>query len=775
MDNNRRNVETVFSVPVRVTKVGVQGISVELLSQKGKNGFIRRREVSWDRSLRVSVELPREGEELKAVILEELGGKLYLSLKRVEDPWDNAVKEKKYKVGQIITGEVVNVRHRGVYVQIEPGIDGVLYPRDLSFISENIEDILWVGDKIRAKIVEYTPEQKLIELSILNVLWENQSAKRESLLERFEVHSSEVLTAYRGNVQSNEEIIFSSPEPVIFDKPEPVLIVDDDEVWARELKVALEQNYQINKDNIDIAVNSDEALDFLEKGTSYRLCLIDYQLGSEKGDKLAEKINNLRDENTHIVIMSQAPIAENVEQWAFAFKTLDEIFDAIDAYLQGKSARKSLLFTTSQSASLQGLTSSVMSATQISDARQNVLKWLHEQAGVTHCFLLKLDHIQQDVSILNAEPPFESHEKWNEAQDGLFYSPAAEIIESENPIIRNNIDLQQDKRYKNFFPSLYFESFAGFPVHLPGMPSQYGLVLLSDLSEKFVVKKTQPLYQSMDIAANFLSAILEREFTIDIMQRYRQIYEMGLLLSDFVHEIRHEFNAFDIQFKALDTLLFDYPEYVSQSEVAAWAKKTKEHFESMERLADAYSQQIQHKFEKIDVNNILEKAAKKLEGFKTRQGIAIILRKGEKIPPVFGISLHLEQVITNLLLNAAQMIDLEQEKWDIYKSKRSIPSLHRGNIFAETVYNKVRNSVEIHITDNGPGIHWREQHQIFSQGFSSRGGAGLGLHISQNAISRMGGRLTLQDSILFEGSVFEIELPVALEEDKGNGKKNSSS
>jgi signal transduction histidine kinase len=126
-----------------------------------------------------------------------------------------------------------------------------------------------------------------------------------------------------------------------------------------------------------------------------------------------------------------------------------------------------------------------------------------------------------------------------------------------------------------------------------------------------------------------------------------------------------------------------------------------------------------------------------------------------------------------LVLNAIQMLELHK-KWLKSISKqttRPVPLFEEGMVVVQTKYIVEDKDfpVEVRIIDCGPGIHRSNWDQIFMQGYSGRGGAGLGLHISRSLIERMGGRLLLLDSVLFVGSAFVIKLPASYEEAQ-NGK-----
>ncbi|MBZ4669244.1 MAG: rspA, partial [Defluviitaleaceae bacterium] len=82
-----------------------------------------------------------------------------------EDPWKEAVK--KYKVNDIVQGKVVRITNFGAFVEIEPGVEGLVH---ISQITDKhiakVTEVLSVGDEVKAKIIELKPEEKRISLSI---------------------------------------------------------------------------------------------------------------------------------------------------------------------------------------------------------------------------------------------------------------------------------------------------------------------------------------------------------------------------------------------------------------------------------------------------------------------------------------------------------------------------------------------------------------------------------------------------------------------------------
>ena len=83
-------------------------------------------------------------------------------------PWDN-VKEK-YPEDSVVLGKVVRLSKFGAFVELEPGVDGLVHISKISH--ERIEDpaqVLTIGEEIKAKILSVDEENKRISLSIKDI------------------------------------------------------------------------------------------------------------------------------------------------------------------------------------------------------------------------------------------------------------------------------------------------------------------------------------------------------------------------------------------------------------------------------------------------------------------------------------------------------------------------------------------------------------------------------------------------------------------------------
>lgn len=133
----------------------------------GLDGLIHISEMSWGR-IKSPKEAVKIGEtvEVKVLTIDKATEKVSLSLKQVKnDPWIEF--DKNYKVNDIVDAKVVNLTDFGAFLEIEPGLEGLVHISQIS--SERIEkpsDVLKIGDPSQAKIIEVNLEERKIKLSI---------------------------------------------------------------------------------------------------------------------------------------------------------------------------------------------------------------------------------------------------------------------------------------------------------------------------------------------------------------------------------------------------------------------------------------------------------------------------------------------------------------------------------------------------------------------------------------------------------------------------------
>jgi len=133
----------------------------------GVDGLVHISEISWGRIKHPS-DVLSIGDKVEVYIqdIDRKSEKISLSLKKtIKNPWDNI--ELKYNVGDIVEGVVLKLVDFGAFIELEPGIEGLVHISNISdkHISKPSE-ILTIGSKVQAKIIDINKEDKRIGLSI---------------------------------------------------------------------------------------------------------------------------------------------------------------------------------------------------------------------------------------------------------------------------------------------------------------------------------------------------------------------------------------------------------------------------------------------------------------------------------------------------------------------------------------------------------------------------------------------------------------------------------
>ncbi len=137
--------------------------------EPGIEGLIHVSEMSWVKNVTDPSEIVTKGDELEAIVLsvQKNEGKISLGIKQTEkNPWENV--DDKYPVGSTVKAEIRNLTNYGAFVELEPGIDGLIHISDLSWIKKvsHPSEVLKKGDTVEAIILSVDQESKKITLGI---------------------------------------------------------------------------------------------------------------------------------------------------------------------------------------------------------------------------------------------------------------------------------------------------------------------------------------------------------------------------------------------------------------------------------------------------------------------------------------------------------------------------------------------------------------------------------------------------------------------------------
>jgi small subunit ribosomal protein S1 len=141
------------------------GVFVDL---DGLDGLLHVTDMSWGRVKHPS-ELVAVGQELEVLILgvDQEKERVSLGLKQATtNPWDNI--EQKYPVGSRLHGRVVNLVPYGAFVELEPGIEGLVHVSEISWTKRvaRASDVLAVGDEVDVAVLNINKEEQKIALGI---------------------------------------------------------------------------------------------------------------------------------------------------------------------------------------------------------------------------------------------------------------------------------------------------------------------------------------------------------------------------------------------------------------------------------------------------------------------------------------------------------------------------------------------------------------------------------------------------------------------------------
>lgn len=134
----------------------------------GIDGLVHVSDIAWTKKFAHPSEKFKKGDHVRAVVLgiDKASEKFSLGIKQLErDPWENI--KSRYRVGQAVEGMVTKLTDFGAFVELEEGVEGLIYVSELAdHRVEKPADVLKVDDKIRAEILSIEPKERRIGLSI---------------------------------------------------------------------------------------------------------------------------------------------------------------------------------------------------------------------------------------------------------------------------------------------------------------------------------------------------------------------------------------------------------------------------------------------------------------------------------------------------------------------------------------------------------------------------------------------------------------------------------
>ena len=155
------------------------GAFVEI--EEGIDGLLHVSDMSWTKKISHPSEVLKKGDTIKCVVLSVDQEKMRVALgtkQLTEDPWLHAIPST-YIPGQIVRGKVTKITNFGVFVELEPDLEGLLHVSELADHKvEDPHDEVKVGAEIEVKILRVDPSERKIGLSKKRAEWASEDGSR---------------------------------------------------------------------------------------------------------------------------------------------------------------------------------------------------------------------------------------------------------------------------------------------------------------------------------------------------------------------------------------------------------------------------------------------------------------------------------------------------------------------------------------------------------------------------------------------------------------------
>ena len=134
----------------------------------GVDGLIHVTDFSWGRINHPS-EIVEIGQKINVQVIDfnKETSRISLGLKQlVDNPWESI--PEKYKVGDIVKGEIVSIMNYGIFIELEKGIEGLIHISEVSWTKnvQNLQDSFKVGNSIESKVLFVDSDEQKISLGI---------------------------------------------------------------------------------------------------------------------------------------------------------------------------------------------------------------------------------------------------------------------------------------------------------------------------------------------------------------------------------------------------------------------------------------------------------------------------------------------------------------------------------------------------------------------------------------------------------------------------------
>jgi signal transduction histidine kinase/predicted RNA-binding protein with RPS1 domain len=722
-----------------VLRVLPAGLEIRLAD--GRRGWIREREIAWDRSARADWRLRYSpGQEVTVTPCSRgVKSRSEWSIRQAQVAFWTQVQER-YPLGSVVEGIVTGVMPYGVFVELEPGIAGLVHVSRLPVAAkQQLGEIFWPGDRVYVMVESLAPSDQRIGLTMTGLKrWRDRSGSGKPA-----VLTAEYAAA--GAEKPRQQHV-----DLLLGKPSKTILVVEDEPEQRS---SLVEWLRFTGQQPVAAANLTEAWRVLE-GLRPNLLLMDVGLPDVNGIQGIQQIQDCWGA-LPCVLMTDWGRAEHhaVELEGLRAAGVRLLIkpilpeDLVDILLD-PAPESDLLAVPIRSLQTALKPSAPMFGPANLGELSTILVHLRAAVHADKVVVFELDLYARTVSLLAQQGPLAVN---TDLLPDLINSPVRDVAEDQQVVMVSRWEEVHSPRFRHLAPLLAFESCLGLPVPVL-LQRRYALFVFyaqpTALTELTRVR--------VATAAAAVQAWLERRQCVRQIADLHRIAVLGQLGRALVHEVSGRLTPLGLMLQQLEAQC-DEIEVQPQSAAVEHARQMRVAIQrliqqqrglgtmlrSFSRMTRAGEEELVH------LEGLVGEAIEILRDAATLAWVEMVVLP---VPHLYFTRIqvtYLQQVLVNVIQNAIQQIgQLEPRR----RGRVEIGITQAGQ--------ENRKMLLVSIEDDGPGIHRRLWERIFEMDYTTRpDGSGLGLYMSRTLIEAQGGHLYVESSHLLWGTRFVMELP----------------
>ncbi len=740
---------------------------VRVHMEDGRPGIISRQELSLEGDID-----PREfvfpGQRLRAQILgkSSSGKSIALSHRRTLDiPWPTFVKY--HQAGDVVSGRVKDIQPHGVYVEILPGIDGLIPLQELApWPVEHPGDVLHTGDAVEAIIVALRQKSHQAILSLRKYISHLQRSQKLAtelgILGETSMPPTPHGARHFGSGKNCNHVLLVEDRLELANGLETWLKCQGWRVWtvtsAKEMRSFLatmrEKDIVLCAALLDIDLDVGNGLDWIPDLRS-RWPGIHVAVMSSQ-DRLAEHqgaVDELRAERT----FTKPRLRHEVTTW---LSDLDLPTDsALNSLNKPRKKQKPEIpsHKGNENATVEVESALLPDVFAEEDNLQRALEQICRSTRAQAGILARLESGQDLVTLVANWGPVPLE---REGMTLLAHSPVKDVIVEGRTLVEKRAATGNRQAYfANLLRWMPFDSCLGLQVH-GAYHSPHALFLFHRDPDYF----TRRHLRRAVVTATAMAASLDRIYFIHQLKELGGYVLAGRLAASLEHELSNRVGSLDVQLANLIGQV-EKDANLDRLGLQKGLADLKMEVDRLTDLLEGFHGMIRKRqMEEHPLASLVRRLESVVRALAAKHEVDFRCELDPSADhlSVPGAAMVVQQILFNLCLNAIQhLATLPKEKVSCVQRKL--------RLWVQRIDEYESPRLLFRVEDNGPGIHAEYAPRIFEPGFTTRpDGSGLGLFIARSLVDTLGGQIALQESKPLVRTVFVVEIPIVAEEGRSS-------